>query len=129
MLVTNPRKINHEELRVVAAEAKGSIKHLFCTGPAANMVRSLTITTSTLMSMAKFTSPAERCMIVKSTPGIATPVPLVSPSAVPMTLFLIIKASRIIRGYVPQLRCRLNRWRLLLLFCAGSWSLKFRMTQ
>ena len=28
MLVTNPRKINHEELRVVAAEAKGSIKHL-----------------------------------------------------------------------------------------------------
>lgn len=29
MLVTNPRKINHEELRVVAAEAKGSIKHLF----------------------------------------------------------------------------------------------------
>ena len=29
MLVTNPRKINHDELRVVAAEAKGSIKHLF----------------------------------------------------------------------------------------------------
>lgn len=29
MLVTNPHKINHEELRVVAAEAKGSIKHLF----------------------------------------------------------------------------------------------------
>lgn len=29
MLVTNPRRINHEQLRVVAAEAKGSIKHLF----------------------------------------------------------------------------------------------------
>ena len=29
MLVTNPRRINHRELRILAQQAKGSIKHLY----------------------------------------------------------------------------------------------------
>ena len=123
MLVTNPRRINHEQLRILARNAKGGITHIYLHWTAGTYEQVLMITTSTSASRASFTSPAICCANISRTPGVATVAPLASLSVALRMQSLPTNAILCLAHIHP--RCyRWNRWRWLSLSCVTSWNWK-----
>ena len=75
MLVTNPRRINHEQLRILARNAKGNIDKLYLHWTGCAYGQAFDAYHINIDETAKFTSPAIRLAIARNTPGIATAAP------------------------------------------------------
>lgn len=109
MLVTNPRRINHEQLRILARNAKGGITHIYLHWTAGTYDQVFDDYHINIGEQGELYLTCNMLREYKSTPGIATVKPLLS-RFVALRMLSSPTNAILCLAHIHQQCCRWNRW-------------------
>ena len=111
MLVTNPRRINHEQLRILARNAKGGITHIYLHWTAGTYDQVFDDYHINIGEQGELYLTCNMLREYKRIPGVATVKPLASLS-VALRMLSSPTNAILCLAHIHRLNFKWNRWRL-----------------
>ena len=123
MLVTNPRRINHEQLRILARNAKGGINHIYLHWTAGTYEQVFDDYHINIGEQGELYLTCNMLREYKEHTWHRNSKAIAITLCCAKDAILAYKCNPVFGAYPPKC-CRWNRWRWLSLSCVMSWNWK-----